>query len=76
MASVGNYAERIPIQFVREAYQLNIGYIYNEESFLIGKKAKILLNARLTLSDIIMNLELLTNIKVTATVTNSQGITT
>lgn len=74
IASVGNYAQLLNIRFVTEDYELDVGHFYNEESFLIGKKCKILLNARLTLNNIIMNLQLLTNIHIKVVTVNTLDV--
>lgn len=53
-----------------------MGYIYNSESFIVGRKAKIILHGRLSMNDKTMSLELLKNVKATVTVTNNQDIKT
>jgi hypothetical protein len=59
-----------------EQYKFEVGYIYNNESFIVGKKAKVSLHGRLTMNNCSMSLELLQNIKIKVIVTNNKKIAT
>jgi hypothetical protein len=76
VAAVGDYAESFQKKFEEEKYKFDVGYIYNTESFIVGRKAKIILHGRLSMNGKSMNLQLLKNTKVTVTVTNNQDIKT
>lgn len=56
IASIENYAERLNLSFHEEKYDFSVGFLFNEESFTVGKKAKILLNAQLALRGVRMSL--------------------
>lgn len=51
-----------------------MSYIYNAESFIVGRKAKVVLHGRLLIGNRPMSLTLLRNIKVRVILTNSQQI--
>ena len=51
-------------------------YLYNGESFIVGKKAKVVLHGRLLMNGKVMSLQLLKEIKVAVNVVNNQGIST
>lgn len=59
-----------------EQYKFDVGYLFNTESFLVGKKAKIILHGRLSMNDSPMSLQLLNSTKATVNITNHQNIST
>lgn len=71
------YAERFNMEIPKEAYNLNVSYIYNTESFLVGSIAKVLLHPTLTLyfdSSIDVSFKLLEKVKILVFLTNNLGI--
>ena len=76
VASLGNYAQKFIKGIDPESYGVNVGYIYNCESFAVGSKAKILLHGRLKLGNKKVTLGLLQNIKARVTVTSNLAIKT
>ena len=60
--------------FVNESYSLDLGYIYNAESFVVGQKAKIVLHGRLKLGNKQFSITKLKNTKIKVNLTNSQNI--
>ena len=71
---MGDFAEKFNQYFEEEKYTFNVSYIYNPESFIVGRKAKIILHGRLSIKNYPMSLELLRNTKVKVIVTNFQQI--
>ena len=57
-----------------ENYVFKCAYIYNEESFLRGNKAKIIIQPKLFINSIEANFRALEEISVTAIVTNELSI--
>lgn len=61
----------------REFYTLNVAYIYNTESFIVGSIAKVLLHPRLSIGfdrAMEVSLRLLEKVKILVTLTNNLGI--
>lgn len=73
---MGDFAEKFSKFFEEERYNFNVSYIYNPESFIVGRKTKIILHGRLSIKNYPMSLELLKNTKVKVIVTNFQRIKT
>lgn len=72
-----DFAERFTVTVPRESYYLHINYIYNNESFIVGSKAKILLHPRLKLpfdTEVDVSFKLLEKVKILVTLTNNLGI--
>ena len=71
------YAERFNVYVPRESYYIDMAYIYNSESFIVGSIAKILLHPRLNLAfdrNMDINFRLLEKVKILVTLTNNLGI--
>lgn len=71
------YAERFDVYVPSEAYYLDIGYIYNTESFIVGSMAKVLIHPKLSLNfdrSMDVSLKLLEKVKILVTMTNNLGI--
>jgi hypothetical protein len=71
------YAERFNVYVPRESYYIDMAYIYNSESFIVGSIAKILLHPRLNLvfdRNMDVSFRLLEKVKILVTLTNNLGI--
>lgn len=71
------YADQFDVYVPSENYDLNIAYIYNTESFIVGSIAKILLHPRLSLSfnrTMSVSFKLLEKVSISVTLTNNLGI--
>jgi hypothetical protein len=68
------YAETFSIYLDQEIYSFEVGLIYNHESFIVGKKSKIILHPVLKLGGKNISLLNMQNIKVTANLVNNQNI--
>ncbi len=73
-AAVGDFSETFQKNFREEQYSFNVSYIYNAESFAVGRKAKVVLHGRLSINNTLMSLALLHNIKVRVILTSSEQI--
>ena len=51
IASVGDFAENFHKSFEAEKYNFNVSYLYSAESFVVGRKAKVVLHGRLSMND-------------------------
>ena len=69
-----NFAELANLEIKKENYEFKCAYLYNEESFLRGNKAKILIQPRLYVNGIVATLKLLKEPVITVTVFNELGI--
>ena len=49
IAMVGSYAELVNITIPAEDYGLDVFCIYNQETFIVGNKAKVILHPRLSI---------------------------
>ncbi len=58
----------------RVQYNLHIDFLYHSESFLVGKKARIILHPRLKMEEEPISLKLLQNSEITVTLINNQKI--
>jgi hypothetical protein len=75
--SKDGYSERFSVSVPSESYSLNIAYIYNNENFIVGSIAKVLLHPRLSLrfnENMDVSLKLLQKVKIMVTLINSLGI--
>jgi hypothetical protein len=71
------YAEKLNVYVPAESYYLDMAYLYNTESFIVGSIAKVLLHPRLNLSfdrNIDVSLKLLKKVKILVNLTNNLGI--
>ena len=71
------YAQKFNLYVPRESYYIDMTYIYNTESFIVGSIAKILLHPRLNLAfdrNMDVSLKLLQKVKISITLTNNLGI--
>lgn len=71
------FAERFVVTVPRESYYLDISYIYNNESFIVGSKAKILLHPHLRMpfdAEVDVSFKLLEKTRIVVTLTNNLGI--
>ena len=71
-----SYAEKIYTVINPEEYNLNIGYLYSPESFIVGNKARVALHPRLTLAydtEKKVSLKLLDKVSISVSLKNAQG---
>lgn len=74
MAVKDGFAEAITVQVPGESYRLNVSYIYHEENFLVGTKAKVILQGRLSGSDSLITLKALKQSRITVFLKNHKNI--
>ena len=80
IAVLGDYAEIVRLKVPAERYNLTLSYFYNPEAFIVGNKAKIVLNPRLTLvtsqkeEPQPMSHKLLKNIRIKVEVVDNEDI--
>lgn len=68
------YVEKFEVYLEQESYSFEVGLIYNHESFIVGKKSKIILHPVLSLGRNNVSVQNMENIKVTAHLVNNQNI--
>ena len=68
------YVEKFEVYLEQESYSFDVGLIYNHESFIVGKKSKIILHPVLSLGRNNVSVQNMENIKVTAHLVNNQNI--
>lgn len=75
LVAVSNgFAEAITVNVPAEQYQLSVSYVYHEENFLVGTKARVLLQARLFCQGCPVTLKALRESRVTVSLLNHQNI--
>ena len=70
----GEFAELGSIDIKTEQYEFRCAYLYSEESFLPGQKAKLVLQPRLYINSVPAGLNVVSDALVTVTVRNDQDI--
>ena len=71
------YCEKINVEVPSEEYSFKVGYIYGDESFIVGNKTKVILHPRLYLQadeEMKINLKLLKEVKISVELLNNQNI--
>ena len=68
------FADMGKLNLKSESYDFKCAFIYQEENFLIGHNAKILLQPRLYINNVPSNLNVLNNTVVSAILTNHENI--
>lgn len=69
-----NFVEKFSIYLSQEQYLFDVGLIYNHESFIVGKKSKVVLHPVLKLGNSKVSVENMENIRVSANLVNNQNI--
>ncbi|MEZ6135956.1 MAG: hypothetical protein R3C53_13725 [Pirellulaceae bacterium] len=59
-----------------EQYELQAGFLVDRQALVAGKQAQVVVNARLTVNQVPVSIELLDNAKLTVVATDSDGIET
>ena len=67
-----DFAELSTITIQQESYEFKCSYIYNHESFLMGNKAKIIVQPRLYVNNTPASLDLVQDTKITVTTYNEE----
>ena len=74
IVSVGNYSSLVKFRHLKERYTLSAGFYVDREALIPGEKAEVAVRPRLTLNGRIIALSLLTDIKLTVTSTDLDGV--
>jgi hypothetical protein len=74
VAVSAGFAEVVNVTVPAEQYKLNVSYLYHEENFLVGTKAKVLLQARLFNQNNPVTIKALKESRATITLLNHQNI--
>jgi len=69
-----DFAELINVTVPAEEYKLNVSYVYHEENFLVGSKAKVILQARLFNLHSPITLKALKESRISVSIINHQNI--
>ena len=69
-----DYAELVSIQLKPQTFKFQCSYIYNYESFLMGNKAKVLLQPKLFLNQEPIGLDVIQECNATVTTVNNDNI--
>ena len=68
------FADLSSLRILREVYEFRAAYLYNQEAFLRGNKARIVLQPRLYINGLPTNLKVLEDFQVNVTLFNELGI--
>lgn len=74
VAVKNGFASLHKIRVPTEEYEFKLNYIYDKENFLVGNKAKVLLQARLELNGLPATMAIVKETVITVNITNHQGI--
>lgn len=69
-----SFADLTNLKIKTENYEFKCAYLYNEECFLRGNKAKIIIQPRLYINNMAANMKILEDMTVTAVLTNELNI--
>ena len=72
----GSFAELSYINLIKEEYEFRCTYLYNEESFLRGNKAKIIIQPRLFIQGVPINMKIIEEPLITVVYVNENDIPT